>query len=559
MIKSRAQLAGRKCRGYIRESTDKQAEKWRITTQRTAIEKYASDTALLPPDEYYTDLISGKSTLRRSGFAKMLEDSQNGEFEVLLVFHTSRFARNRHDSAIYKRALRRAGVTIVFVSQDLINGVEERMVEEGIYELFDEHQLETIKIFIRGGVKSRFEAGNWVGHPPYGLVDVGCRTSVGDFCSFDVDDPNVCSHRGKLIPDERTRWRTSDGEGYSAADVIKLIFERYVHQQTGTCALVRWLNEYGYRTNNGPWTRGAVADVLSNPAYVGTSHWALRRDKKDDDRVQALRPDTFPALISSELWEGARRIAAGRAFAPKQERQPTRRKRKYPLRGVAVCAYCGGPMVGESKGNGQRYMVCSPKRTRLNNCVQPTVSAESLEDQIGDVLARVDMPENWRALAQHFFRQQIEPQSPSQSPAVLVQKLARIRDAYVTGDFTKDEWLDQRAAIIEKLQQAEMGLEVPKRLDEATALLAIVGEVWKIADLEHREQIVQRLFDTVIVRGREIVSVKPRPDFVELFAIDAVTQLGVRSEEDMAKEGEDGSGGRIRTYDQAVNSRPLYH
>ncbi len=26
-----------------------------------------------------------------------------------------------------------------------------------------------------------------------------------------------------------------------------------------------------------------------------------------------------------------------------------------------------------------------------------------------------------------------------------------------------------------------------------------------------------------------------------------------------ASEGESGSGGRIRTYDQAVNSRPLYH
>lgn len=42
-------------------------------------------------------------------------------------------------------------------------------------------------------------------------------------------------------------------------------------------------------------------------------------------------------------------------------------------------------------------------------------------------------------------------------------------------------------------------------------------------------------------------------------AVDGVVEGGTESPEAGLSRGKNGSGGRTRTYDQAVNSRPLYH
>ena len=49
--------------------------------------------------------MSGKDTLRRSDFARMVTDAEAGAFDVLLVYDTSRFARNIEDAYTYRRRL----------------------------------------------------------------------------------------------------------------------------------------------------------------------------------------------------------------------------------------------------------------------------------------------------------------------------------------------------------------------------------------------------------------------------------------------------------------------
>jgi site-specific DNA recombinase len=91
-------LAGLKARGYIRESTERQADKWGPAEQRRAQERFADEWGLRFDGHYYTDLISGRSTLKRSDFKRMIADADASEFRVLLVYDTSRFARNELDA-----------------------------------------------------------------------------------------------------------------------------------------------------------------------------------------------------------------------------------------------------------------------------------------------------------------------------------------------------------------------------------------------------------------------------------------------------------------------------
>ncbi len=86
-------LAGRRWAGYIRESTRGQADRYGPAIQRAEHIRYADRYGLTGSGFEYVDLVSGKETLRRTDFRRMLADAERGAFDVLLCYDTSRFAR----------------------------------------------------------------------------------------------------------------------------------------------------------------------------------------------------------------------------------------------------------------------------------------------------------------------------------------------------------------------------------------------------------------------------------------------------------------------------------
>ena len=112
-------LAGRRWAGYVRDSTRAQADRYGPDLQRAEQGRFAERYGLSATDLEYLDLVSGKDTLRRSDFARMVRDAEAGAFDVLLVYDTSRFARNIEDAYTYRRRLAAAGVTIVFCADNL--------------------------------------------------------------------------------------------------------------------------------------------------------------------------------------------------------------------------------------------------------------------------------------------------------------------------------------------------------------------------------------------------------------------------------------------------------
>ena len=100
-------LKGKTWAGYIRESTRGQADRYGPEIQRAEQTNFAERHGLRPTRREYVDLVSGKDTLRRTDFARMLADAETGAFEVLLCYDTSRFARNVADAWTYREKLAR--------------------------------------------------------------------------------------------------------------------------------------------------------------------------------------------------------------------------------------------------------------------------------------------------------------------------------------------------------------------------------------------------------------------------------------------------------------------
>ena len=61
----------------------------------------------------YVDRHISVMTDDRAALQQMIADSDKGAFDMVICWKTDRFARNRYDSAVYKKRLRDNGVEIV--------------------------------------------------------------------------------------------------------------------------------------------------------------------------------------------------------------------------------------------------------------------------------------------------------------------------------------------------------------------------------------------------------------------------------------------------------------
>lgn len=70
-------------------------------------------------------------------FQEMLAAAKRREFQVLLVHKLDRFGRNREDAVVYKSLLRRQGIQVRSVAENLGDGIFDRLIE-GILEVVAE-------------------------------------------------------------------------------------------------------------------------------------------------------------------------------------------------------------------------------------------------------------------------------------------------------------------------------------------------------------------------------------------------------------------------------------
>ena len=116
-----------RCAIYARYSCHNQTEQ-SIEGQMHDCERYAEANGLQIVKVYIDRALSATSD-RRPEFQQMIKDSASGAFDTILVWKLDRFARNRYDSAVYKRQLRSNGVTVVSVIEHITDSPEGVHIE----------------------------------------------------------------------------------------------------------------------------------------------------------------------------------------------------------------------------------------------------------------------------------------------------------------------------------------------------------------------------------------------------------------------------------------------
>jgi DNA invertase Pin-like site-specific DNA recombinase len=155
-------------RSYVRESSPRQAEvdRYGPDLQRKGIIAFYERWGIPHPEKEYFDAATGRHVYRRHGLQQALEEANS--YDALLMFHSSRSFRNRHDAAVWKTNFRQAGVVVVFTEQGFASGDPRCKVVEGFNEIMDELYADTQGMFISKGLRQKFERGGVNGLPPLG-------------------------------------------------------------------------------------------------------------------------------------------------------------------------------------------------------------------------------------------------------------------------------------------------------------------------------------------------------------------------------------------------------
>jgi hypothetical protein len=159
--------------------------------------------------------------------------------------------------------------------------------------------------------------------------------------------------------------------------------------------------------------------------------------------------------------------------------KPGRPSEDYLLRKLLHCERCGSRMHG-TRGSraGIRRYICSTHRYS-SDCDQPIFKAEPIEDQLikwirdfqPDPQLRAHVLGTLRAEAQNNGGENAERRRE------LHGQLDRLRDLYVLGDLTKNQYVLKRQALQEELERTSPPLD--PRLDQAEALLSDFARLWR--------------------------------------------------------------------------------
>lgn len=334
--------------GYIRVSTDMQAELgYSLENQGYEIKNYVESKHMTLVHIYQEEKgASGKNIEGRPQFQQMLSDiAKNRDIDYVVVYNMSRFARNAANALTTLQKLKSYNVSLYVIKEGIDSTTKMGETMFSFASIFADLERDNIRENTTAGRYQKARNGLWNGaQAPFG---------------YRLDS-------GKLVIQE------------DEAEVVRIIFDRYVHTPDGIHKIAVWLNEHGYKKEprgNGKhvfFSPETLKNILDNPVYAGKIAYGRRRMEQvegENNEFHPVRQDRedwqisekqHEAIVSSELFEEAqkRREAESTPF-------PRKRTDHVNLLG---CPVCGRKMIATNTGGKVKKDGSLGKETHAYSC-----------------------------------------------------------------------------------------------------------------------------------------------------------------------------------------------
>ena len=493
------QQYGNRAAIYARVSDKSQdgEDKTSISEQIGEMEAYCQDRGLTITARYQE--VGRGWSKKRPEFQRILADAKQGRFDVIVCWKSDRLSRGMYTAAALMEVVEAHQVRLESVMDAIDMKTFGLMAAIGKIELDNFRERATLGK--RGTAKQ--------GRVPTGKLPYGYR--IGE------------DGRPEVVEEQ--------------AEVVRRIFQMYVHEGMGSPSIAVRLTDEGIPTQTGKmlWRQSYIHYVLRNETYTGTWIYGKERVISTEEGVKVYQQpeDTWievpvPQIVDDETWERAQVLKKQRSRRARRNTKET-----YLLQHLLRCGECGHSFHAKSTwsttnvrgGEKYRYDLPTPRRyyrcngmhsLRLKCRARHYIRAERLEEPVWSEVRRLlqnpdlivagidtlDTQENG-GLEEEMAQAERDMRS------IQTEEDRAIR-LFVSGKITESQLDHQRRYITERLERARAKLDY-YRAQEASgaekrllmdAVLAWAREVGKgLDDLtdEQRREILQMVVEQVVI------------------------------------------------------------
>ena len=494
---------------YCRVSTDHEDQANSFESQQRYFRQYIERNPDWELYEIFADEgISGTNTKKRSEFKRMIACAKEGDFDLIITKEISRFARNTLDSIYYTRDLKKHGVGVIFMNDNINTLDGDAELRLAIMSSIAQEESRKTSERVKWGQKRQMEQGVVFG-----------RSMLG----YDVKN-------GKMTVNE-------DG-----AKIVRLIFHKFANENKGTHVIARELREAGITPMRvKEWSNTVILRVIRNEKYCGDlvqkktfTPDFLSHEKKYNrgEEEFVIIKDHHEPIVSRELFEKANRILDEKSLTQEGKAKHSNR---YPFSGKIKCGCCGSSYVARYKNrkNGTRYKAwrCyksatqgSPHTDKAGNplgCSNPSIRNEDavhimylvtrslqLEEKkiTANLLSVIQSVLSVNTNYSHIEKLKEQIQS-------VEDKRTQLIDLCISGAITKQEFITKREACdkeISELQDTISGIDQQHLLadQQESVMKEITAAIHEIVSgVEYEDAFYSQILDKMVVQSKDTVDV----------------------------------------------------
>lgn len=421
---------------YLRMSTDRQ--EYSIESQSRLIHSFALQNGYSILRDYIDEGISGRKAEKRPQFLQMIEDSAKGEFQYVIIYDSSRFARNLEQSLLYKSLLKKNGVMLLSITEPVLDE-DTSLITDALFGAMNEMYSRKLSKNVKRGMEQKALRGEFCGNIPFGYAyDKAAKM---------------------LVPDSKE------------APIAAYIFREILAGRT-PYAIACGLREKNIRTKAGTFLeRRRIEYIIRNPIYKGYIRHSA-------DGHEIVQKSTHIPLLTEEAFDEIQKITEERAAKHRRSQKPAERCSHW-LSGMLYCSECGCvyTYVKATKNKKARFRCSGQSRGRCSSAISFSVSC--LEELV--ILLLREITERDTSL---YVPLPCKPVSLPMDHETEIRKchisLERAKKAFLAGLDTLAEYGETKKRLsaeierLELLRQAEQKADNPAPLPPLTDLTQLL-------------------------------------------------------------------------------------
>ncbi len=235
--------------------------------------------------QYIDEGITGTSAEKREAFMQMIADAKEHKFDLIITREVSRFARNTVDTLQYTRELRRIGVEVYFLNDNIRTFDGDGELRLTIMATLAQDESRKTSIRVKSGQQTSMNKG-----VVYGNGNILGYKRVGK--------------EMVLVPEQ--------------AEIVRIIYDLYLAGY-GLSQIKFELEAKGYKTSTGKqhWAPTVIGNVLKNTFYHGImtyhkeyvpDYLTQKRAKNHGELTLTHTPGTHETIVTKEEYDRVQAI-----------------------------------------------------------------------------------------------------------------------------------------------------------------------------------------------------------------------------------------------------------